>query len=114
MFIETFRSGAFDKCLDGNPDVYACVNHDPAKVLGRTLSKTLRITRAADGLEIEGDMPNTTYANDLREQLRRQDIRGMSFIFEAIKTNGGKWSTARTLRTRGRYTVRLSKLAFTK
>lgn len=71
-------------------DVRALFNHDPDNLLGRTTSKTLRLTRASDGLHFECDPPDTQMANDLREMIQRGDVTGCSFAF-TVKRGGTSW-----------------------
>jgi HK97 family phage prohead protease len=85
FFTEIIKPGAFTRALQENQDVRALINHDSNLVLGRTKSKTLRLTVDAKGLRYEIDPPNTTIANDLRESIIRGDIDQSSFAFVATK-----------------------------
>jgi len=78
-FIERIAPGAFDNAL--NDDVRALFNHDPSLILGRTVSGTLSLSVDERGLKYDIDMPDTTYANDLRESLKRGDVDQSSFGF---------------------------------
>jgi len=78
-FRERIAPGAFADVLDA--DVRLLVNHKPDHVLARTRSGTLRLSEDARGLAVEADLPDTSYARDLRESLRRGDLDGMSFRF---------------------------------
>lgn len=82
-FIERIAPGAFTAAIRG--DVLALVAHDYAKVIGRTKSKTLRLSEDTHGLKVEIDVPNTTDGNDLWELVERGDVSGMSFGFRATK-----------------------------
>jgi len=62
-------------------DVRAYLNHDENLLLGRVSSGTLRIGTDKRGLFYEVDLPNTTYANDLVELMKRGDINQSSFAF---------------------------------
>jgi HK97 family phage prohead protease len=77
---ETFAKGAFKKALETS-DVRAFYQHNPALVLGRQSSGTLRVEETEDGLAFSLDIPSTTYGNDLRELVSRGDISEMSFGF---------------------------------
>lgn len=77
---ERIARGAFDKALKTS-DVRALWNHDPRFVLGRQSAGTLRLSTDDHGLEFEVDLPDTTYARDLRELVERGDITGASFGF---------------------------------
>lgn len=77
---ERIAKGAFDNALKTS-DVRALWNHSPLFVLGRQSAGTLRLRADDHGLEYEVDLPNTSYANDLRELVERGDITGASFGF---------------------------------
>lgn len=87
-FIETIAPGAFTRALQEQQDVRALKNHDPNYVLGRTKAGTLRLSQDDNGLKIECDMPDTTYARDLMTSLDRGDIDQMSFGFYVVEE---KW-----------------------
>ena len=78
-FYEQIERGAFDDVLDN--DVRAYFNHDENLILGRVSSGTLRISTDTKGLYYEVDLPNTSYANDLIELMKRGDINQSSFAF---------------------------------
>lgn len=78
-FYEQIEAGAFDSVLDN--DVRAYFNHDENLLLGRVSSGTLRIGTDKRGLYYEVDLPNTTYANDLVELMKRGDVNQSSFAF---------------------------------
>lgn len=88
MFREVIRAGAFAKAINKD-DVRALFNHDRNVVLGRTKSKTLRLSEDTRGLAFEIDLPNTTQAKDLHTLIQRGDIDQMSFGFVPKVT---KWS----------------------
>lgn len=79
-FIEKIAPGAFTDALK-NSDVRALINHDPNLILGRSKAGTLTLKEDEKGLYYEIDPPNTTYANDLMESMRRGDIDQSSFQF---------------------------------
>jgi HK97 family phage prohead protease len=82
-WIERIEPGAFTKSLAG--DVRALVDHDTARVIGRTRSGTLRLSEDERGLKVEIDVPNTTNGNDLWELVERGDVSGMSFGFRVTR-----------------------------
>ena len=96
-FREVIAPGAFTKALDD--DVRALFNHDANIVLGRTRSKTLRISQDEKGLAIEIDPPATAAAAALMESIRRGDISQMSFGFQTIKDKWEMNSSGEPLRT---------------
>jgi len=78
-FYEQIATGAFDGVMEN--DVRAYFNHDENLLLGRVSSGTLRISTDKRGLFYEVDLPNTTYANDLAELMKRGDVNQSSFAF---------------------------------
>lgn len=78
---EAIAPGAFDESLKRGDDVKAFWNHDPGLVLGSSKAKTLRLDVDDRGLRFEVDLPDTSYARDLRELVGRSDVNGMSFGF---------------------------------
>ena len=96
-FYERVEEGAFDEALKDS-DVRALINHDPNLLLGRTKSKTLRLSTDAEGLRYEIDPPGTTYANDLIISLKRGDHDQSSYAFtlkrkgiNGATENGDEW-----------------------
>lgn len=79
-----FAPGAFDAAL-ASSDTRAFVNHDTTLLLGRRSNGTVRVTADAKALRTEIDLPNTTYANDLRALVERGDLTEFSF-----GVNGGE------------------------
>ena len=78
---ETLARSAFDEALHSDRDVKALFNHNPSMVLGSTRAKTLRLDVDDVGLAFEVDLPDTSYARDLRELVDREDVAGCSFGF---------------------------------
>lgn len=83
-FKERIVPGAFDRAIKED-DVRALFNHDPNYVLGRTASGTLRLSVDNRGLVYEIDPPDTQWADDLVESMRRGDISQSSFGFIVTK-----------------------------
>jgi HK97 family phage prohead protease len=90
-FKERIKPGAFRTSVTGSTDVRALVDHDPSKLLGRTSSGTLRMAEDEHGLRVEIDLPDTSYAKDVRTMVQRRDIRGMSFGFK-VRDGGQRFS----------------------
>lgn len=86
--IETISPGAFRSAITG--DVLALHDHDPAKVLGRTRSGTLRLTEDANGLAFSLDLPDTQAGRDVQALAERGDLGGMSFGF-LVPKGGDEW-----------------------
>lgn len=83
-FRERIVPDAIDRTFTEKIDVRALVDHDSAKVLGRLSAGTLRMKVTAKGLQVEVDPPETSYARDVIESIRRGDIDGMSFAFRTL------------------------------
>lgn len=78
---EIIRSGAFSDSLASGRDILALADHDPARVLGRTRSGSLRLWEDARGLAFELVAANTQAGRDIVELAKRGDAGGMSFGF---------------------------------
>lgn len=87
-FRERIQKGAFRRAIREGQDVRALRNHNPDNLLGRTLSKTLRLKEDDIGLFIEVDVANNTIGRDTVESIERGDLSGMSFAFVVRKE---KW-----------------------
>jgi len=97
---EAIAPKAFDEVLERGDDVVGLRDHNPTMLLGRTASGTLRLAVDGDGLAFEiPKLPNTSYANDLRELVERGDLRGASFGFLPGKDELGHAPDGRQLRT---------------
>ena len=83
-FREKIVRGAFDEVLASKPDVVMTLNHDMNKVLGRTTSGTLKLRVDDKGLRFDCLLPNTSYARDLHESVKRGDMNGCSFAFADV------------------------------
>lgn len=72
-------------------DVYLIYGHDFNNVLARVDAGTLELTIDETGLLFRATLPNTTLANDVLENIRVGNIRGMSFGF-TVDDELWKWS----------------------
>lgn len=80
--LETLHRSAFDAVrADSATDVVALYEHDPAKLLGRQSSGTLRWSVDSEGLPFELDLPDTSVGRDVRELALRGDLNACSFGF---------------------------------
>lgn len=84
-----FKETVSRSALEETPlkDVRALFNHDPQKVLGRTTNESLKLYIDDIGLRFECDLPNTTYARDLYENLKVGNIDKCSYGFR-VAQNG--------------------------
>ncbi len=96
---EGLSRSAFDEALARGDDAAALVNHNPSLILGRRSAGTLRLEVDQRGLAFEVDLPDTTYARDLRTSIERGDIAGMSFGFVPGQVTQGRARDGRQLRT---------------
>lgn len=62
-------------------DVRCLIDHDSSKVLGRTTSETLSLSVDEEGLYFRCQLPDTSYARDLYENIRLGNINQCSFGF---------------------------------
>ncbi|MBY9077270.1 HK97 family phage prohead protease [Paenibacillus sp. HN-1] len=95
MFQERFARGAFSASLI-NPDVYASWQHDSREVLGRT-PNTLVLTEDDTGLRYEITPPS--WAEKYLETIERGDVRGSSFIFQAVREEWDESNADMAIRT---------------
>jgi len=86
-FLEKIKRGAFSKTIKEH-DIRALFNHDPNLILARTVNSTLRLEEDNKGLAYEADLPDTSYARDLKESIKRGDISQNSFGFQTVQD---KW-----------------------
>ncbi len=78
-FVETISPEALENA--DLSDVRCLINHDYNQVLGRTTSETLELKVDEEGLYFRTQLPNTTYAKDLYENIRLGNISQCSFGF---------------------------------
>ena len=85
-FFEKIRSGALSDSLKDGSVKKSFFNHNPSFVLSTTESDpALELKDESDGLRFKSPIPDTTYGNDLRENLKRKNVRGASFSFDVDK-----------------------------
>jgi hypothetical protein len=88
--MENIHQRAFDRALETKQDVRLLRDHNPSMLLARTASGTLQLRTDDQGLHVNADLPNTSYANDMKELMRRGDLTQMSFGFVPTKD---KWTS---------------------
>ena len=79
-FRERIAPGAFTRSVAEN-DIRALWDHDSKYVLGRNKAGTLALGEDERGLKIAVIPPNTVWATDLVQSIRRGDVNQMSFGF---------------------------------
>ncbi len=103
-FVEKIDPKAFNRCLK-RCDVRGLKNHDPAMLLGRTKSGTMRLSTDDVGLKYEIDLPETQIGRDLVTEIERGDIDGSSFSF-TTEPDGDTWDDSTSPPTRTLTNVR--------
>lgn len=87
-FVETISPEALKEA--DLSDVRCLIDHDSSKVLGRTTSETLELKIDEEGLYFRTQLPNTSYAKDLYENIRLGNINQCSFGF-ILDENGDEF-----------------------
>ena len=84
-FKETIARGAFEGTLRSSDTIKSFFNHNPSYVLSTTRSKPrLQLIEETNGLRYRSPIPDTSYGNDLAENLRRKNVNGSSFAFRVL------------------------------
>lgn len=78
---ERIVPGAATRTLGQSPDVRFLINHDANLLLARTAAGTATLAEDDQGVMVEADMADVSYARDLAVSLERGDIDQMSFGF---------------------------------
>lgn len=101
-FTETIAPGAFSRSLKSRNNVFLLVNHDPARPLASTRSKTMTVEEDGRGLLVKATLPDTTDGRDLAVLLggggNPRVIDSMSFGF-SVPRGGDTWSEDGSQRT---------------
>ena len=92
-FVEVIKPEAVTRAMEANKDIFVSINHDYAKIIGRGAAGNVRFTVDEKGVKYSVDVPDTTYGNDLLENVRSGLFQGSSFIFETPTDddNAEKW-----------------------
>lgn len=106
---EEIRSGAFTGSLASGRDVLALVDHDPARLLARTRSGSLRLSQDSTGLAFSLDVPDTTEGRDVLALAERSDLGGMSFGFAVAPGGETRANGVRTLEALTLYEISVVK-----
>lgn len=88
-FRETIEPEALDKT--DFSDVRALFNHNADHVLARSSAGTLKLDVDDTGLKFRARIPNTSYGNDLAENLRNGNVNQCSFGF-CLDEDGDEFS----------------------
>lgn len=83
-FVEVIAPSAFAHTLNDRADVKCLIDHDSSKILGRVKNETLKLWTENDGLHFEVELNATSYASDLYENVRTENITSMSFGFVTL------------------------------
>lgn len=83
-FVERIDRAAFSRSVKED-DVRGLMNHDPNMLLGRTSSKTMRLSVDEVGLRYEIEPPDTQAGRDTVESIKRGDLTGSSFSFSILE-----------------------------
>jgi HK97 family phage prohead protease len=79
-----FREKILPNAIQLDDDLKADYNHNPDYIIGRVRSGTLKVSIDSRGLFMNATPPDTTWARDLRESIRRGDITQGSFAFRVL------------------------------
>jgi len=101
-FTETIAPGAFSRSLKSRNNVFLLVNHDPARPLASTRSKTMTVEEDSRGLLVKATLPDTTDGRDLAVLLGAggapRVVDSMSFGF-SVPRGGDTWNDDGSQRT---------------
>lgn len=91
QFYETIKRGAFDKVL-ASSDLNVKYKYNHGVMIARTKSGTLKLESDERGLKYTiPEIPDTTDANNLYEQIKRGNVFESSFAF-MVADSGQNWS----------------------
>lgn len=90
-----FREKIDPRALDNAnmSNVVALFNHDSNKILGRT-GNNLTLSVDDIGLRFDVELNNTTYAQDLKENIRSGIVSQCSFAF-SVTDDGDEWNESK-------------------
>ncbi len=92
LFREVVLPGAFDRAIREKQDVRGLLDHDPARIIARTKSGTMKLSVDEKGLlaemTVDPDDPDAAMAV---RRIERGDLDGMSFAFRVVTD---QWHTA--------------------
>lgn len=88
-FREFFAPGSLTKTLAENRAIKSLWNHNTDYVLGSQKSGTLQLRDAEDGLHFMCKLPDTQWARDFAQSIKRGDVDQCSFLFDSVRD---KWA----------------------
>lgn len=97
-FDEVVEPGAFTRAIDEGQDVRALIDHDPARIIGRTKNGTLEMREDSVGLFTRVHLPDTQDGRDLATLVQRGDLDAMSFGFTVTADRWEKSEEGRNTR----------------
>ena len=86
-FREMFMAGAFAETISENREVFADVEHDAKKKLGRRTKSSLELQDTVDGLRFRVKLPDTQLGRDTAEEVRSGLLDGVSIAFTDADAN---------------------------
>ncbi len=90
FFFERIAPGAFSSALKRGDDVRFLHNHDSNLIMARTSAGSLELAEDDKGLRFRAQLPATSYAKDLAENIRNGNISECSFGF-IVGDDGDDW-----------------------
>lgn len=97
-FIERVAPSAFTRTLAGRSNQTFVLNHDDNLLLASRRTGRLNLSSDGKGLLTEAELPDTSYASDLRSLDAVREVWGMSFTFAPTR-GGAPYSSDGTKRT---------------
>ena len=96
--VEKIARNAFEHSANTD-DIRCLFNHDPNLVLGRTKNGTLKLKKQDDGIYFHVSPPNTDWAKNLVQSVKRGDITQCSFSFTTDDEDFSSSSNGNVCRT---------------
>jgi hypothetical protein len=84
-FREVVAPGAFARSLSSGRDIKALVEHDPARIVGRTENGSLELHEDEHGLRVRIDPNDSSEGRDLTENIRTGLLSQMSIGFRVLE-----------------------------
>ena len=98
-FQEVVERRAFDRAINEKQNVLCRIDHDRARILGTTKGGTLTLSPDDTGLAFRCLLPDTSYARDCVELMKRGDGAECSFGFQ-VPRGGDKWGIEKGVNVR--------------